>query len=102
MSAENPEMNLEYSRRGWKIASGGLLLSFNIYIVDLLGIYDKIGIEGIFFLVMIGTPIAFGGLIISIGDKWGVGKKNILAEIIVLILLSMNAFVFATMGAIGD
>jgi hypothetical protein len=102
MSAENPEMNLESSRRGWKIASGGLLLSFNIYIVAPLGIIDKIGIGGILFLVMIGTPIAFGGLIISIGDKWGVGKKNILAEIIVLILLSMNAFVFATMGAIGD
>ena len=76
MSVENSEMNLEYSRRGWKIASGGLLLSFNIYIVAPLGIIDKIGIGGILFLVMIGTPIAFGGLIISIGDKWGVGKKT--------------------------
>jgi len=32
----------------------------------------------------------------------GSWEKKILAEIIVLILLSMNAFVFATMGAIGD
>ena len=32
----------------------------------------------------------------------GSWEKNILVEIVVLILLSMNAFVFANMGAIGD
>ncbi len=55
----------------------------------------------VIFLVMIGTPIALTGLIVSIQDKWRVGKKNILAEIIFLILISMNAFAFATMGTIG-
>ena len=98
----NPDINLECSQRGWKIASVGLLFSFNIYIVAPLGIYDIMGIGRVLFLVIIGTPIAFAGLIMSIGDKWGVGKKNILVEIVVLILLSMNAFVFANMGAIGD
>ena len=98
---ENPEINLEYSRRGWMIASVGLLFSFNIFIAGPLGLIGILDIGCILFLVWIGTPIALAGLIISIGDKWGVGQKNILAEIIVLILLSMNAFVFASMGTIG-
>ena len=95
MSEENPEVNLEYSRRGWKIASIGLLFSFNIFILGPLGMID------IFFLVIIGTPIAFTGLIISIKDKRRVGKDGIFAEIVVLIILAMNAYVWLTMGTIG-
>ena len=101
MPDEKPEINFEYSRRGWNIASVGLLFSFNIYIAGPLGMYDISAIGCVFSLVMIGTPIAFTGLIMSIKDKWRVCNQDIFAEIIVLILLSMNAFVFATMGTIG-
>ena len=102
MYYQKPEINLEYSRRGWKIASIGLLFSFNIYIVGPLGIIDILGgYGGVVFLVMIGTPIAFTGLIMSITDKWRVDKKNIIFEIIALIILSMNAFIFASIGTIG-
>ena len=101
MSEENPEVNLEYSQRGWKIASIGLLFSFNIFILGPLGMIDLSMIGCIFFLVIIGTPIAFTGLIISIKDKRRVGKDGIFAEIIVLIILAMNAYVWLTMGTIG-
>ncbi|MEC7254677.1 MAG: hypothetical protein VXV89_06900 [Candidatus Thermoplasmatota archaeon] len=94
-----------HSRRGWVIAWFGLVLAFNIYIVSPLGIYDLSDIGLVFFLMMIGTPIAISGLVLSIIDKslvYGtqtIGK--IIPEIVFLMALFGNAFVFLTAGTIG-
>ena len=94
-----------HSRRGWVIACFGLVLAFNIYIVSPLGIYDLSDIGLVFFLMMIGTPIAISGLVLSIIDKsmvYGtqtIGK--IIPEIVFLMALFGNAFVFLTAGTIG-
>jgi len=87
----------QYSRRGWKIAGIGLLLAFNYaFLLPIL-----MGIGWIMILVVIGTPIAFTGLILSIYDKWRAGARNIGNEIIVLAVLLGNTFFFATLGTIG-
>ena len=52
-------------------------------------------------MTAIGTPIAFVGLLLSIGDKLKIGKKNIGKEIIILIALFGNTFFWATLGTIG-
>ena len=94
-----------HSRRGWIIAWFGLPLAFNIYIVAPLGIYDIGDIGLVLFVVMIGTPIAGTGLLLSIIDKSMVygsqSLRKIIVEIIFLIALLGNAFVFATIGTIG-
>ena len=94
-----------HSRRGWIIAWFGLPLAFNIYIVAPLAIYDISDIGLVLFFVMIGTPIAGTGLLLSIIDKSIVygskGLSKIILEIIILIALLGNAFVFATIGTIG-
>ena len=90
----------QYSRRGWKIAGIGLLLAFNFWLT--WGASGLImGIGWIMILVVIGTPIAFTGLILSIYDKWRAGARNIGIEIIVLAVLLGNTFFFATLGTIG-
>ena len=90
----------QYSRRGWKIAGVGLLLAFNLWLTwGLLAAWYGIGWS--IFLVAIGTPIAFTGLILSIYDKWRAGARNIGYEIIVLAVLLGNTFFFATVGTIG-
>ena len=90
----------QYSRRGWKIAGVGLLLAFNLWLTwGLLAAWYGIGWS--MFLVAIGTPIAFTGLILSIYDKWRAGARNIGYEIIVLAVLLGNTFFFATLGTIG-
>ena len=97
----------QYSRRGWKIAAIGLLLTFNLWLTYLIetlvgGIWPNwYGIGWIMILVVIGTPIAFTGLILSIYDKWRAGARNIGNEIIVLAVLLGNTFFFATVGTIG-
>ena len=92
-------------RRGWVVAWFGLPLAFNIYIVAPLGIYDFSHIGIVLFFVFIGTPIAVTGLILSIIDKsMYYGQQSltkISLEIIFLIAVLGNAFVFATMGTIG-
>ena len=52
-------------------------------------------------MTAIGTPIAFVGSLLSIKDKWGVGKKNIWNEIFVLLALFGNAFFWASIGTVG-
>tara|TARA_B100000029_G_scaffold173505_1_gene170050 strand:+ start:239 stop:565 length:327 start_codon:yes stop_codon:yes gene_type:complete len=100
--------NPQSSLRGWKIALIGLLFSFNFwlfYLIDtLIGSFVHIpfpGIGWIMILVVIGTPIAFTGLILSIYDEWRAGRRNFETEIIVLAVLLGNTFFFATLGTIG-
>ena len=98
--------NPQYSRRGWKIAGLGLLITFN-YTFLLPPVGDLFFDDGFSYLywsiftVTIGTPIAFVGFLLSIRDKWKFGKKNIVIEIIFLIALFGNAFFWATLGTIG-
>ena len=99
--------NPQYSLRGWKIAGLGLLITFNYTFAFLLPVVDLFFDDGFSYLywsiftVTIGTPIAFVGLLLSIRDKWRIGKKNIVIEIIFLIALFGNAFFWATLGTIG-
>ena len=105
--SEHQGGNPQPSLRGWKIASIGLLFSFNfllIFLIEaLIGSFvpNWYGIGWIMILVVIGTPIAFTGLILSIYDKWRAGERNIGNEIIVLVVLLGNTFFFATVGTIG-
>ena len=93
------------SRQGWVIAWFGLPLALNIYIVAPLGIFDLSQVGIILFFVFIGTPIAAVGLILSIIDKsmyYGQQSLNkIVLEVVFLIAVLGNAFVFASMGTIG-
>ena len=99
--------NLQYSQRGWKIAGLGLLITFNYTFAFLLPVVDLFFDDGFSYLywsiftVTIGTPIAFVGLLLSIRDKWRIGKKNIGNEIIILFVLFGNIFFWATLGTIG-
>ena len=102
--------NPQYSRRGWKIAGLGLLITFNYALLLPIGPFSPIDLffdDGFSYLnwsiftVTIGTPIAFVGLLLSIGDKLKIGKKNIGKEIIILIALFGNTFFWATLGTIG-
>ncbi len=98
--------NPQYSRRGWKIAGLGLLITFNYaFLFPPVGdLFFDDGFSYLYwsiFTVTIGTPIAFVGLLLSIRDKWKIGKKNIVIEIIFLIALFGNAFFWATLGTIG-
>ena len=102
--------NPQYSRRGWKIAGLGLLITFNYALLLPIGPFSPIDLffdDGFSYLywsiftVTIGTPIAFVGLLLSIGDKLKIGKKNIGNEIIILIALFGNTFFWATLGTIG-
>ena len=99
--------NPQYSRRGWKIAGLGLLISFNYAFAFLLPVIDIFFDDGYSYLywsiftVTIGTPIAFVGLLLSIMDKWRIGGKNIMLEIIILVALFGNTFFWATLGTIG-
>ena len=77
--------NPQYSRRGWKIAGLGLLITFNYAFFIPIGpfsLFDLFFEDGYSFLywsiftVTIGTPIAFVGLLLSIRDKWKFGKKK--------------------------
>ena len=98
--------NPQYSRRGWKIAGLGLLITFN-YAFLLPPVGDLFFDDGFSYLywsiftVTIGTPIAFTGLILSIYDVWRAGERNIEIEIIVLVVLLGNTFFWATLGTIG-
>ncbi len=102
--------NPQYSRRGWKIAGLGLLITFNYTFFVPIGPFSLIDLffdDGFSYLywsiftVTIGTPIAFVGLLLSIRDKWRIGKKNIGNEIIILFVLFGNIFFWATLGTIG-
>ncbi len=102
--------NPQYSRRGWKIAGVGLLITFNFAFFLPIGTFSLFEIffeDGYSYLywsictVMIGTPIAFVGLLLSISDKWRIGKKDIVIEIIFLIALFGNTFFWATLGTVG-
>ena len=99
--------NPQYSRRGWKITGIGLFLTFNyILLLPILPIltsfHDNFGyFYWSLFMTAIGTPIAFVGSLLSIKDKWGVGKKNIWNEIFVLLALIGNAFFWASIGTVG-
>ena len=72
----------QYSRRGWKIAGLGLLITFNYAFAFLLPVIDLFFDDGYSYLywsiftVTIGTPIAFVGLLLSIWYKWRIGKKR--------------------------
>ena len=105
MSNHSETMISAPSRRGWVIAWFGLPLAFNIYIVAPLGIFDLSQVGIILFFVFIGTPIAAVGLILSIIDKsmyHGQQSLNkIVLEVVFLIAVLGNAFVFASMGTIG-
>lgn len=105
MSNLDETAHLVPPRRGWVVAWFGLPLAFNIYIVAPLGVYDFSHIGIVLFFVFIGTPIAVTGLILSIIDKsMYYGQQSltkITLEIILLIVVLWNAFVFATMGTIG-
>ena len=97
----------QYSRRGWKIAGLGLLITFNYAFAFLLPVIDLFIDDGYSYLywsiftVTIGTPIAFVGLLLSILDKWRIGRKNIMVETIILVALFGNTFFWATLGTIG-
>ena len=102
--------NPQYSRRGWKIAGLGLLITFNYAFFLPIGPFSPIDLffdDGFSYLywsiftVIIGTPIAFVGLSLSIWDKWRIGRKNIMLEIIFLVALFGNTFFWATLGTIG-
>ena len=101
--------NPQYSRRGWKIAGLGLLITFNYAFFLPIGpaaidLFFDDGFSYLYwsiFTVTIGTPIAFVGLLLSIRDKWRIGKKDIVIEIIFLIALFGNTFFWATLGTIG-
>ena len=95
----------QYSRRGWKIAGIGLLLTFSYSFVIPMALW--VDVDGYshwywsLFSVAIGTPIAFVGLSLSIIDKWRAGKRSIGNEILGLAALSGNAFFWATLGFMG-
>ena len=99
--------NEQYSLRGWKIAGLGLFITFNYVFAFLPLVVDLFFDDGFSYLywsiftVTIGTPIAFVGLLLSIKDKWRIGKNNIGNEIILLIALFGNAFYWATLSTIG-
>ncbi len=99
------ENDPQYSRRGWKIAGIGLLLTFSYSFVIPMGfLFDVDGYAPWYwslFSVAIGTPIAFVGLSLSIIDKWRAGERNFVIEIIVLAVISGNAFFWATLGFMG-
>ena len=99
------ENDTQYSRRGWKIAGIGLLLTFSYSFVIPMGfLFDVDGYSPWYwslFSVAIGTPIAFVGLSLSTIDKWRAGERNIANEIIVLAVLSGNAFFWATLRFMG-
>ena len=105
--SEHQGSNPQSSLRGWKIASIGLLFSFNFWLIFLIEalvgplVPNWYGIGWIMIIVVIGTPIAFTGLILSIYDEWRAGYRNFEAEIIVLAVLLGNTFFFATVGTIG-
>ena len=83
----------------------GLLLSFNYYILGPIflvsggGFSNSAGI--MVFLSVIGSPIAFTGLLMSIAQKLKTNNKRILFEMFFLIAVSINAYIILTMGSIG-
>ena len=89
----------------WRMVSIGLLLSFNYYILGPIfsisggGFSNSAGI--MVFLSVIGSPIAFTGLLISIAQKLKTNNKRILFEMFFLIAVSINAYIILTMGSIG-
>ena len=91
--------------RGWRLASLGILLSFNFYILGPIflsiggGTFNTAGF--MIFLSIIGSPIAFTGLLMSIVSKIRSGNKRILLELLFLIAVSANTYVILTMGSIG-
>ena len=99
--------NPQYSLRGWKIAGLGLIITFNYAFALIFPVIDLFFEDGYSYLywsiysVIIGTPIAFVGLSLSIWDKWRIGRKNIMLEIIFLVALFGNTFFWATLGTIG-
>mgnify|MGYP001365709094 CR=1 FL=1 len=90
---------------GWRLASLGLLLSFNFYILGPIflsiggGTFNTAGF--MIFLSIIGSPLAFTGLLMSIVNKIKSGNKRILLELVFLIAVSANIYVILTMGSIG-
>ena len=50
---------------------------------------------------VIGSPIAFTGLLMSIAQKLKMNNKRILFEMFFLIAVSINAYIILTMGSIG-
>ena len=90
---------------GWRLASLGLLLSFNFYILGPIflsiggGTFNTAGF--MIFLSIIGSPLAFSGLLMSIVNKIKSGNKRILLELVFLITVSANIYVILTMGSIG-
>ncbi len=90
---------------GWRIASIGLLLSFNYYILGPIflitggGASNTAGI--MVFLSLIGSPIAFTGLFMSVAHKRKTNNKRILLEMFFIIAISINAYIISTMGSIG-
>lgn len=89
----------------WRMVSIGLLLSFNYYILGPIflitggGVSNSAGI--MVFLSVIGSPIAFTGLLMSIAQKLKMNNKRILFEMFFLIAVSINAYIILTMGSIG-
>ncbi len=90
---------------GWRLASLGILLSFNFYILGPIflsiggGTFNTAGI--MIFLSIIGSPIAFTGLLMSIVNKMKSANKGILLELLFLIAISANTYVILTIGSIG-
>ena len=89
----------------WGMVSIGLLLSFNYYIIGPIflvsggGFSNSAGI--MVFLSVIGSPIAFTGLSMSVAQKLKTNNKRILFEMFFLIAVSINAYIILTMGSIG-
>ena len=89
----------------WRMVSIGLLLSFNYYILGPIflitggGVSNSAGI--MVFLSVIGSPIAFTGLLMSIAQKLKTNNKRIIFEMLFLIAVSINAYIILTMGSIG-
>ena len=103
--SEHQDGDPQPSLRGWKIAGIGLLITFNYaFLLPIADLFFDDGFSYLYwsiFTVTIGTPIAFVGLLLSIRDKWRIGKKDIVIEIIFLIALFGNTFFWATLGTIG-
>tara|TARA_B100001540_G_scaffold312918_1_gene334857 strand:- start:571 stop:960 length:390 start_codon:yes stop_codon:yes gene_type:complete len=92
------------SKRGWRIASIGMILCFHYYFLAIFALGLPFGTSNVgvmVLIIMLGTPIAITGLILAITDKLGKNNKMIVLEIIALIAVLSNAYVVGTMGSIS-
>ena len=92
------------NKRGWRIASIGMILCFHYYFLAIFALGLPFGTSNVgvmVLIIMIGTLIAITGLILAITDKLGKNNKMIVLEIIALTAVLSHAYVVGTMGSIS-